>query len=105
MPSSSKNKIDNDDSPKSQQQQQRNDKTGKANQYGVQESFKRNTEEQNLFFGRLYETERIISLIYSHKLVLVYAQSGVGKTSIFNASIISTLEQRGLEVLPVARVG
>ena len=45
------------------------------------------------------------SLIYGHKLVLVYAESGAGKTSIFNASIIPTLEQRGFDVLPLARVG
>jgi hypothetical protein len=61
-------------------------------------------EEQKLFFGRKYESERIISLIYSHKLVLVYAQSGAGKTSIFNASIAPLLEERGLQVLPRARI-
>jgi hypothetical protein len=67
--------------------------------------FKRDPEEQELFFGRNYESERIISLIYSHKLVLVYAQSGAGKTSLFNANIIPALEQKGLQVLPVVRVG
>jgi YVTN family beta-propeller protein len=67
--------------------------------------FKRDPEEQKIFFGRNYETEKIISLIYSHKLVLVYAQSGAGKTSIFNAKIVPLLEQKGLHVLPVARVG
>jgi hypothetical protein len=67
--------------------------------------FRRDPEEQELFFGRNYESERIISLIYSHKLVLVYAQSGAGKTSLFNANIIPALEQRGLQVLPIVRVG
>jgi YVTN family beta-propeller protein len=67
--------------------------------------FKRDPEEQELFFGRNYESERIISLIYSHKLVLVYAQSGAGKTSLFNANIIPALEQKGLQVLPMVRVG
>jgi YVTN family beta-propeller protein len=67
--------------------------------------FRRDPEEQELFFGRNYESERIISLIYSHKLVLVYAQSGAGKTSLFNASIIPALEQKGLQVLPIVRVG
>ncbi|MGC1931397.1 MAG: hypothetical protein WA667_20690, partial [Candidatus Nitrosopolaris sp.] len=90
----------NASSPNSQQKQQQ-----EWNPFVGPRSFRRNAEEQRLFFGRNYETERIISLIYSHKLVLVYAQSGSGKTSIFNASIIPTLEQRALEVLPVARVG
>ena len=67
--------------------------------------FKRDAEEQKLFFGRKYESEKIISLIYSHKIVLVYAQSGAGKTSIFNASIVPALEERGLQVLPLTRVG
>ena len=67
--------------------------------------FRRDPEEQELFFGRNYESERIISLIYSHKLVLVYAQSGAGKTSLFNANIIPALEQKGLQVLPIVRVG
>ena len=50
--------------------------------------FKRDPGEEKLFFGRDYESEKIISLIFSHKLVLVYAQSGAGKTSIFNAKIL-----------------
>ena len=36
---------------------------------------------------------------------MVYAQSGAGKTSIFNASIVPALEERGLQVLPLTRVG
>jgi hypothetical protein len=68
-------------------------------------AFKRDFEEQKLFFGRKFETEKIISLIYGHKVVLVYAQSGAGKTSIFNASIVPALEEKGLQVLPLARIG
>jgi putative ribosome biogenesis GTPase RsgA len=33
------------------------------------------------------EGDEIVSLISAHKLVLVYAQSGAGKTSIFNAHL------------------
>ncbi|MGC2572467.1 MAG: beta-propeller fold lactonase family protein, partial [Candidatus Nitrosopolaris sp.] len=64
--------------------------------------FKR--EERGLFFGREYESEKIISLIYSHRVVLLYAQSGAGKTSVFNASITPLLEERGLQVLPQVRI-
>src|SRR5215469_8981561 len=62
------------------------------------------SEDQSLFFGRNSETDEIISLIISHRLVLIYAQSGVGKTSIFNAQVIPMLKSR-YDVLPMTRVG
>jgi YVTN family beta-propeller protein len=62
-------------------------------------------DEKKLFFGRNYESEKIVSLIFGHSLVLIYAQSGAGKTSLFNAKVAPSLEQKGLQVLPVARVG
>jgi len=39
-------------------------------------SFRRDIEDQLRFFGRDAETEEIVSLITSHRLVLIYAQSG-----------------------------
>jgi putative ribosome biogenesis GTPase RsgA len=62
--------------------------------------FELNKEDQERFFGRDNETDEIITLIYSHKIVLVYAQSGAGKTSIFNGQIIPELEKQGFEVFP-----
>ena len=50
------------------------------------------------------ECNEVVSLVISHRLVLVYAQSGAGKTSIFNAKIIPMLEDHGFQVLPMARV-
>ena len=67
--------------------------------------FERNPDDRKRFFGRYQETEEILSLIFSHPLVLFYAQSGAGKTSIFNANVIPALEDHGLQVLQVARVG
>jgi hypothetical protein len=68
--------------------------------------FTRNSEHQKLFFGRDDETDEIVSLILGHRLILVYAQSGAGKTSIFEAQVAPTLiEKYGFEVLPRARVG
>lgn len=60
--------------------------------------------DQALFFGRDQEISDLLSLIVAHGEVLVYAQSGAGKTSLFNAGIIPLLETRGFDVLPVARV-
>jgi archaellum biogenesis ATPase FlaH len=65
--------------------------------------FRRDIEDQSRFFGRDAETDEIVSLITSHGLVLVYAQSGAGKTSIFNAQVIPTLESYGFEILPMTR--
>ena len=67
--------------------------------------FNRNKSDQKRFFGRDYDTDEIVTLISSHKLSLIYGQTGAGKTSIFNAQIIPSLEQDGYEVLPVVRVG
>jgi hypothetical protein len=62
-------------------------------------------EDTDWFFGRADETDQLLSLILGHKVVLVYAQSGAGKTSLLNAKIIPELEGNELQVLPVARVG
>jgi hypothetical protein len=62
-------------------------------------------EDQRLFFGRDKETNEILSLIFAHQLVLIYAQSGAGKTSILNAQVTPALEKYGYNVLPTARVG
>jgi hypothetical protein len=62
-------------------------------------------EDQKLFFGRDKETNEILSLIFAHQLVLIYAQSGAGKTSILNAQVTPALEKYGYNVLPTARVG
>jgi hypothetical protein len=62
-------------------------------------------EDQDRFFGRDRETQEIVSQIYGHPLLLIYAQSGAGKTSLLNAQIAPRLEQEGHQVLPLARVG
>ena len=62
-------------------------------------------DERNLFYGRDYETIQIISLILSNQLTLIYSQSGVGKTSLFNTKIIYELEkQYKFQTFPSARV-
>ena len=55
--------------------------------------FRRTIEDQKKFFGRDRESNELIALISSHNLALVYAQSGAGKTSIFNAQVIPVLRK------------
>jgi WD40 repeat protein len=64
--------------------------------------FKR--EDAPFFFGRDREANELRSLIISHSEVLLYAQSGAGKTSLINAKLWNLLEDDDLEVLPLARV-
>ena len=60
--------------------------------------------DKDVFFGRDHETTELLSLIVAHPIVLLYAQSGAGKTSMLNAGLIPALEQEGLEVFQPARV-
>jgi conflict system STAND superfamily ATPase len=62
------------------------------------------TEDRDRFFGRTRELEELLSLIIAHRAVLVYAQSGAGKTSLLKAGVIPRLEEQAYKVLPPARV-
>lgn len=61
-------------------------------------------KDKGCFFGRLREVNDLVSLIIAHRVVLLYAQSGAGKTSLLNAALTPRLEEEGFEVLPTARV-
>jgi hypothetical protein len=61
--------------------------------------------EWKLFFGRDQEARDLLALIISERLVLFYAPSGAGKSSLLNTKLIYGLSEEGFEVLPVARVG
>ena len=60
--------------------------------------------EKDIFFGRDAETQKILSLILSNQEILIYAQSGAGKTSIINAKVLPELKTYEMQVLPTARV-
>lgn len=61
--------------------------------------------DADLFFGRTREVRELLSLVIAYRTVLVYAESGAGKSSLLNAALVPALEeQEGFEVLPVTRV-
>ena len=62
------------------------------------------TQEAHKFFGRDREAKNLIALIISERLVLFYAQSGAGKSSLLQAKLVPGLAEEGFEVLPVGRV-
>ncbi|TEU14702.1 MAG: TIR domain-containing protein, partial [Anaerolineales bacterium] len=61
-------------------------------------------DDQALFFGRDHEASELLSLVIAHRVLLLYAQSGAGKTSLLNAKLIPLLEGEEFEVLPLVRV-
>ncbi len=61
-------------------------------------------EDRQRFYGRERESNELLSRVIAHPALLLYAQSGAGKTSLLNASLIPLLEKEGFEVLPAARV-
>ena len=62
-------------------------------------------DQRGFFFGRDEEAEELVSLITAHPVVLLYSQSGAGKTSLLNANLIPRLEEvEHFNVLPPMRV-
>ena len=56
------------------------------------------------FFGRDREADDLVSLTFAHAAVLLYSQSGAGKTSLLQARLLPRLQQEGFEILPTVRV-
>src|SRR4051812_38439286 len=48
-------------------------------------------EQRNLFFGRDREASELLSLVIANRVVLFFAQSGAGKTSLLNTRLIPEL--------------
>ncbi|MGB4805351.1 MAG: SUMF1/EgtB/PvdO family nonheme iron enzyme [Anaerolineae bacterium] len=61
--------------------------------------------DRKRFFGRETEAAGLLARVVSERLLLFYAQSGAGKSSLINARLIPQLrEEEGFSVLPVGRV-
>jgi hypothetical protein len=56
-------------------------------------------------FGRGDETEELLKIVRESRLVVVFAASGAGKSSLLNTRIRQGLDLQGFEVLIDARVG
>ena len=66
-------------------------------------SFQR--DQRQFFFGRDEEADELVSMITAHSAVLLYSQSGAGKSSLLNAKLIPKLEEEeDFNVLPTMRV-
>ncbi len=57
-------------------------------------------EQRNVFFGREREARDLLARVLSERLLLFYAQSGAGKSSLLNTRLIPQLqEEKGFVVL------
>ncbi len=59
------------------------------------------TAEQHIFFGRKADIEALNRQIRLEPLLVLYARSGLGKSSLLNAGLIPTIRQEG-KYLPVS---
>jgi WD40 repeat protein len=74
-----------------------------ANPYVGPRTFK--TDEREFFFGRDREAQDLLSVVITERLVLFYAQSGAGKSSLINTSLIPGLiAEEEYRILPVGRL-
>jgi WD40 repeat protein len=61
--------------------------------------------DRDIFFGRTQEAIELTSLVKAHPEVLLYAQSGAGKSSLLFAKVMPILDlEEEFDVLPVGRV-
>lgn len=61
-------------------------------------------DEGHLYFGREREARELRDRVISERLVLFYAQSGAGKSSLINTRLIPQLQAENFTVLPRARI-
>lgn len=67
----------------------------KISRYPGMRSFSK--QEQSIFFGRSKEVQELYELVRVQNVVVMFAKSGMGKTSLLNAGLIPILE----EVAPI----
>ena len=65
----------------------------KQNRYPGAQPF--STEQQHIFFGRDEDVARFHRLIKTEPLVVLYAKSGMGKSSLLNAGIVPAVLRDG----------
>ena len=74
----------------------------RSNPYIGPKPYQRN--DGYLFCGRDYEVQKLLNLLIAEQILLLYAPSGAGKTSLINKAVIPKLEEKNFLVLPVMRV-
>ncbi len=58
-------------------------------------------DDEDIYFGREDESARLFSQVVSHRLVVLHAPSGAGKTSMLNAGLTPALRREGFVVIAI----
>jgi hypothetical protein len=53
------------------------------------------SDQANIFYGREKEIEEFYRFVLSERLIVLYAKSGMGKSSLLNAGVIPKIEKEG----------
>ncbi len=59
------------------------------------------SHEQNLFFGRKKEIDDLIDLVRAEQITVLFAKSGLGKSSLLNAGLAPKLRPLHYQIIPV----
>ena len=78
-----------------------NNHTNGNYRYPGSQPFSGSDAHRLLFFGREEETQLLLHQILTSRLVVLYAKSGLGKTSLINAGLSHALRDKGFIPLPV----
>jgi hypothetical protein len=63
------------------------------------------TEQANVFFGRMQDTDELFRLIKREPLVVLYGKSGLGKSSLINAGIVPECQKEKTYMPVIIRFG
>lgn len=55
------------------------------------------SHQHNIFFGRQQETQELIHSIKAYDIFVIFADSGIGKTSLLNAGLLPELEKEKIQ--------
>src|SRR4051795_3983381 len=72
-----------------------------STRYPGAQPFSDDAFSRRVFFGREGESRMLTDQILAHQLVVMYARSGLGKTSLLNAGVAQRLRNEGYLPLTV----
>jgi len=73
--------------------------TSKKDRYPGPKAFE--TDESDLFFGRNMEINELYAQVKSSRLVVLYAKSGIGKSSLINAGLIPSFHDEPYQLIKI----
>ncbi len=62
-------------------------------------------QEQNIFFGRSEDSEKLLQFIRLEQIVVLYSKSGLGKSSLLNAGVIPQIKEQNYAQPFTVRIG